>query len=142
MQQAAAGRATAKSNEVQLVPPGDLVAATALTCQLHKAAKAVAVGCCASNCGWCMSLHAAAAGRPRGGALAATYRAASRVNNTPLIQCSLLLPQYIVVDTLGRGSFGKVKLCLNTGNDMLCAVKVVSTKLVSAVCAGLGWWRG
>lgn len=56
--------------------------------------------------------------------------------------CACPAPQYIVVDTLGRGSFGKVKLCLNTGNDMLCAVKVVSTKLVSAACAGPGWGRG
>lgn len=39
--------------------------------------------------------------------------------------------QYIVIDTLGRGSFGKVKLCLNTGDDMLYAVKVVNTRLVS-----------
>ena len=38
-----------------------------------------------------------------------------------------------MVDTLGRGSYGKVKLCLNTGDDSLYAVKVVSTKLVR-------WW--
>lgn len=38
--------------------------------------------------------------------------------------------QYIVIDTLGRGSYGKVKLCLNTGDDTLYAVKVVNTKAV------------
>lgn len=43
----------------------------------------------------------------------------------------LALLQYIVVDTLGRGSFGKVKLCLNTGDDTLYAVKVVNTRAVS-----------
>jgi serine/threonine protein kinase len=43
----------------------------------------------------------------------------------------LSLLQYIVVDTLGRGSFGKVKLCLHTGDDTLYAVKVVNTRAVS-----------
>lgn len=37
-----------------------------------------------------------------------------------------------MVDTLGRGAFGKVKLCLNVQTDELCAVKVVSTRLVRA----------
>lgn len=52
----------------------------------------------------------------------------------PVQHCRLPLPpllQYIVIDTLGRGSFGKVKLCLNTGDDMLYAVKVVNTRMVS-----------
>ena len=32
--------------------------------------------------------------------------------------------QYVVVKTLGRGSFGKVKLCLNTMDGLMYAVKV------------------
>lgn len=53
--------------------------------------------------------------------------------------------QYIVVDTLGRGSFGKVKLCLNTGDDTLYAVKVVNTRAVSGTSVdGVSWtgWPG
>jgi len=32
--------------------------------------------------------------------------------------------QYVVVKTLGRGSYGKVKLCLNTFDGQLYAIKV------------------
>ncbi|KAL4436590.1 hypothetical protein ABPG75_003729 [Micractinium tetrahymenae] len=49
-----------------------------------------------------------------------------------VLEGTTFLNQYIVIDTLGRGSFGKVKLCLNTGNDMLYAVKVVNTRLLRA----------
>jgi serine/threonine protein kinase len=35
-----------------------------------------------------------------------------------------VINQYVVVKTLGRGSFGKVKLCLNTIDGQLYAVKV------------------
>lgn len=34
--------------------------------------------------------------------------------------------QYVVVKTLGRGSFGKVKLCMNTVNSQLCAIKMIN----------------
>jgi hypothetical protein len=39
--------------------------------------------------------------------------------------------QYVVVKTLGRGSYGKVKLCLNTLDGHLYAIKV------SRCCAAL-----
>ena len=39
--------------------------------------------------------------------------------------------QYVVVKTLGRGSYGKVKLCLNTFDGQLYAIKV-------RVCGGGG----
>ncbi|PSC68038.1 Replication factor C subunit 5 [Micractinium conductrix] len=45
-----------------------------------------------------------------------------------VLEGTTFLNQYIVIDTLGRGSYGKVKLCLNTGDDTLYAVKVVNTK--------------
>ena len=32
--------------------------------------------------------------------------------------------QYVIIRTLGRGAFGKVKLCLNTLDGQLRAVKV------------------
>ena len=35
-----------------------------------------------------------------------------------------MINQYVVVKTLGRGAFGKVKLCLNTLDGQLYAVKV------------------
>ncbi|KAJ9518570.1 hypothetical protein QJQ45_018618 [Haematococcus lacustris] len=38
--------------------------------------------------------------------------------------------QYVVVKTLGRGSFGKVKLCLNTIDGNLYAVKMVNRSFI------------
>jgi len=38
--------------------------------------------------------------------------------------------QYVVVKTLGRGSFGKVKLCLNTLDGQLYAVKMVNRSFI------------
>lgn len=35
-----------------------------------------------------------------------------------------VINQYVVVKTLGRGAFGKVKLCLNTVDNQLYAIKV------------------
>jgi hypothetical protein len=43
--------------------------------------------------------------------------------------------QYVVVKTLGRGSYGKVKLCLNTFDGQLYAIKV-------RVCRGGRWADG
>ncbi|KAG1654803.1 hypothetical protein FOA52_009176 [Chlamydomonas sp. UWO 241] len=37
-----------------------------------------------------------------------------------------LLNQYVIVKTLGKGSFGKVKLCLNTMDGRMYAVKMVN----------------
>lgn len=45
-------------------------------------------------------------------------------------QGTTFINNYIVVDTLGRGTFGKVKLCLNAADDQLVAIKVISKKMV------------
>ena len=47
-----------------------------------------------------------------------------------ILEGTTFLNDYIVVDTLGRGSFGKVKLCLNVGDTQLYAVKVIETQQV------------
>ena len=41
--------------------------------------------------------------------------------------------QYVVVKTLGQGAYGKVKLCLNSEDHNLYALKLVSK--VSGLCA-------
>jgi len=41
-----------------------------------------------------------------------------------------MINQYVVVKTLGRGSFGKVKLCLNTLDGQLYAVKMVNRAFI------------
>uniref|UniRef100_A0A7S3QWW4 cGMP-dependent protein kinase n=1 Tax=Dunaliella tertiolecta TaxID=3047 RepID=A0A7S3QWW4_DUNTE len=38
--------------------------------------------------------------------------------------------QYVVVKSLGRGSFGKVKLCLNTMDGQMYAIKMVNRSLI------------
>ena len=48
-----------------------------------------------------------------------------------VLEGTTFLNNYIVVDNLGRGSFGKVKLCLSVEDDSLYAVKVVDKRLVS-----------
>jgi len=48
-----------------------------------------------------------------------------------ILEGTTFLNNYIVVNTLGRGSFGKVKLCLNVSDDSLYAVKVVDKNAVS-----------
>lgn len=50
---------------------------------------------------------------------------------SPRVQGTTFLNNYIVIDQLGKGSFGKVKLCLNVSDDTLYAVKVVDKKRVS-----------
>eukprot|EP00890_Picochlorum_soloecismus_P005639 jgi/Picsp_1/6076/NSC_03430-R1_serine threonine protein kinase 3 len=47
--------------------------------------------------------------------------------NVGVLEGTTFLNNYLVVDTLGRGSFGKVKLCLNVADVNLYAVKVVET---------------
>uniref|UniRef100_A0A7R9YVV4 cGMP-dependent protein kinase n=1 Tax=Chlamydomonas euryale TaxID=1486919 RepID=A0A7R9YVV4_9CHLO len=41
-----------------------------------------------------------------------------------------LINQYVLVKTLGRGSFGKVKLCLNTMDGQMYAVKMINRAFV------------
>ena len=47
------------------------------------------------------------------------------------MQGTTFLNNYIIIDQLGKGSFGKVKLCLNVSDDTLYAVKVVDKRRVS-----------
>lgn len=47
-----------------------------------------------------------------------------------VLEGTTFLNNYIVVDTLGRGSYGKVKLCLNVADDCLYAVKVIDKRMV------------
>ncbi|KDD74002.1 protein kinase, partial [Helicosporidium sp. ATCC 50920] len=49
-----------------------------------------------------------------------------------VLEGTTFLNQYTVLDTLGRGSFGKVKRCLNTADDELYAVKIVSRRQLKA----------
>jgi len=53
--------------------------------------------------------------------------------NVGILEGTTFLNNYIVVDTLGRGSFGKVKLCLSIEDDSLYAVKVVDKRLIKQV---------
>ncbi|GAB4817522.1 hypothetical protein N2152v2_004568 [Parachlorella kessleri] len=62
-------------------------------------------------------------------------RVLSPINHTTKLQVGVLegttfLNQYVVVDTLGRGTYGNVKLCLNVTDDTLYAVKAVNKKLL------------
>lgn len=50
-----------------------------------------------------------------------------------VLEGTTFLNDYIVVDALGHGSFGKVKLCLNVTDDGLYAVKVVDKRLIKQV---------
>ena len=50
-----------------------------------------------------------------------------------IMEGTTFLNDYIVIDTLGRGSYGKVKLCLNVGDDCLYAVKVVDKRVMTQV---------
>jgi hypothetical protein len=49
-----------------------------------------------------------------------------------VLEGTTFLNNYIVINTIGRGSYGKVKLCLNIADDALYAVKVIDKALVSS----------
>lgn len=48
-----------------------------------------------------------------------------------VLEGTTFLNDYVVVDTLGRGSHGKVKLCLNVMDNHLYAIKIVETAAVT-----------
>lgn len=50
--------------------------------------------------------------------------------------------QYVVIKDLGRGAFGKVKLCLNTHSNELIALKCINRKLLRRKYAGQGKDKG
>ena len=52
------------------------------------------------------------------------------------------LNQYVVIKNLGQGAFGKVKLCLNTQTNKLCALKCINRKLLRRKYAGMGRDKG
>ena len=52
------------------------------------------------------------------------------------------LNQYVVIKDLGRGAFGKVKLCLNSQTNELCALKCINRKLLRRKYAGQGRDKG
>ena len=39
-----------------------------------------------------------------------------------------MINQYMIIKTLGEGSFGKVKLCVDTGSNTTYAVKIMNKK--------------
>lgn len=47
-----------------------------------------------------------------------------------VLEGTTFLNDYVVVDTLGRGSHGKVKLCLNVMDNKLYAIKIVETAVM------------
>ena len=47
-----------------------------------------------------------------------------------VLEGTTFLNDYVVVDTLGRGSHGKVKLCLNVIDNTLYAIKIVETTVM------------
>ena len=60
-----------------------------------------------------------------------------------MLEGTMFLNQYIVIETLGRGAHGKVKLCLNTSDDTLYAVKVINRRQVRpGVCVCACVWGG
>lgn len=48
-----------------------------------------------------------------------------------VLEGTTFLNDYVVVDTLGRGSHGKVKLCLNVVDNQLYAIKIIETAAVN-----------
>jgi len=44
-----------------------------------------------------------------------------------------MINQYMIIKTLGEGSFGKVKLCIDTKSNTTYAVKIMNKKLLKGV---------
>ena len=56
----------------------------------------------------------------------ASYWATESVTAVMRLQGCTFVNQYVVVKTLGQGAYGKVKLCLNSEDHNLYALKLVS----------------
>lgn len=50
-----------------------------------------------------------------------------------MIQGNTFVNQYLILKNLGKGSHGKVKLCLNTEDNTLYAVKIVNKRKLRAL---------
>ena len=68
--------------------------------------------------GTCLRVHA--------GVLNAVCGTTEDVTAVMRLQGCTFVNQYVVVKTLGQGAFGKVKLCLNSEDHNLYALKLVS----------------
>ena len=66
------------------------------------------------------------------------FRSTSTVSLRSDAKGNAYLNQYVVIKDLGQGAFGKVKLCLNTQNNRLCAIKCINRKLLRRKYAGKG----
>lgn len=53
-----------------------------------------------------------------------------------MLQGNTFVNQYLILKNLGKGAHGKVKLCLNTDDNTLYAVKIVNKRKLRAL--GLG----
>lgn len=63
------------------------------------------------------------------GACDSTFKKTKRLQ-IGILEGTTFLNNYIVVDTLGKGSYGKVKLCFNVADDSLYAVKILDKRMV------------
>jgi len=80
--------------------------------------------------------------RPSPGAHAEEVRHTSSATLRSDARGNAYLNQYVVIKDLGRGAFGKVKLCLNTQTNELCALKCINRKLLRRMYAGQGEDKG